>query len=161
VRLGRGEAGLLDAVELAEADRWLAQETAPDVGYSAHLVDLVDRSRAALDNAEAERRAMQERELAQVRALADEQEQRAEAEKQRAEMQARSARALGRRSRVLVIALGLALVAAAVAAFFVRQTDVARKDAENSAANARAAADARATRNRAYIRSTFRAVKSC
>jgi len=63
VRLGRGSGGLLDAVELREAERWLASPDAADLGYDATLSDLVEASRAALEAAEREREAARRREL--------------------------------------------------------------------------------------------------
>ena len=45
VRLGRGDGGLLDAVELPEAERWLSSPAAEDIGYSEALSELVRVSR--------------------------------------------------------------------------------------------------------------------
>ncbi len=56
VRLGRGEGGLLDEVELAETDRWLAGPDAAEVGFDPALVDLATASRASIDRARAARR---------------------------------------------------------------------------------------------------------
>ncbi|MCX6031512.1 MAG: TIR domain-containing protein [Chloroflexi bacterium] len=50
-RLGKGAGGLLDAVELREAERWLAGSDAADLGYAASLSALVDASRRALRRA--------------------------------------------------------------------------------------------------------------
>ena len=49
IRLGSGRGGLLDAVELAEAERWLASADAADLGYDQELAALVAASRARLD----------------------------------------------------------------------------------------------------------------
>jgi WD40 repeat protein len=56
VRLGRGEGGLLDEVELAETERWLAGPDAAELGYDPALADLAAESRRALDRARAARR---------------------------------------------------------------------------------------------------------
>lgn len=45
VRLGKSDGGLLDAVELAEADRWLSGPDASDLGYSENVNDLAAASR--------------------------------------------------------------------------------------------------------------------
>jgi hypothetical protein len=63
VRLGRGSAGLLDAVELAEVDRWLAGPDAADLGYAAELPALAEASRAALAEAARREEAARLREL--------------------------------------------------------------------------------------------------
>ena len=54
VRLGRGDGGLLDAVELPEAERWLSSPAAEDLGYDEALSELVRASRAKIE-AEQER----------------------------------------------------------------------------------------------------------
>jgi len=100
-RLGRGSGGLLDEVELLEAERWLESPDAADLGYGEALPALVEVSRAAIEEAEREKEAARQRELAQAQALAEEQHQRAEAERQRAEVQARASRRL----RWLVVGL--------------------------------------------------------
>jgi type II secretory pathway pseudopilin PulG len=48
VRLGRGSGGLLDEVELREAERWLAGAEAAYLGYDPALPELVAASRAAI-----------------------------------------------------------------------------------------------------------------
>jgi WD40 repeat protein/energy-coupling factor transporter ATP-binding protein EcfA2 len=52
VRLGRGAGGLLDAAELAEAERWLTSPDADELGASADLRALVEASHGALAAAE-------------------------------------------------------------------------------------------------------------
>jgi len=47
-RLGRGNGGLLDEVELAEAERWLAGPDADELGIDLVLPELVQASRAAI-----------------------------------------------------------------------------------------------------------------
>jgi WD40 repeat protein len=51
VRLGGKSGGLLDAIELREAEQWLAGPDATDLGYSASLADLAITSRRALRRA--------------------------------------------------------------------------------------------------------------
>jgi formylglycine-generating enzyme required for sulfatase activity len=63
-RLGRGSGGLLDEVELAEAERWLSSPDATDLGYTTALLALAQDSRAALERSEAEKEATRQRELA-------------------------------------------------------------------------------------------------
>ncbi len=46
VRLGRGEGGLLDQVELHEAEAWLRATDVPTAGCSANLAALIEQSRA-------------------------------------------------------------------------------------------------------------------
>ena len=64
-RLGRGRGGLLDAAELAEAERWLAGPDAADLGYGEALPALVAASRTAIE-------AARRRELDHAQALAGE-----------------------------------------------------------------------------------------
>lgn len=103
VRLGRGSGGLLDAVELQEAERWLANE-ARDMGDDADLLALVALSRSTLAAAAVEVEAAHRREVEQAQALAAEQRSRAD-EKTRT----------AARLRVLVAGLAVVLVGALVA----------------------------------------------
>ncbi|HEX8110357.1 MAG TPA: TIR domain-containing protein [Kofleriaceae bacterium] len=57
---GRGGVGLFDAVELGEAERWIAGDTARELGYSDNLLRFLAASRAAI--VEAERRDQRARE---------------------------------------------------------------------------------------------------
>ena len=50
VRLGRGESGLLDPAELAEADGWLKGPDAMDLGIDSDVSTLADASRRAIDS---------------------------------------------------------------------------------------------------------------
>lgn len=50
VRLGRGRGGLLDVVEMTEAETWLKGTDAADVGYKPSLAELVDASRMKIDD---------------------------------------------------------------------------------------------------------------
>jgi WD40 repeat protein/energy-coupling factor transporter ATP-binding protein EcfA2 len=103
VRLNR-TGGLLDAVELVEADRWLSTPDASELGYSPYLQGLVQASRAAIESANRENEVIRQRELAQARALATEQ-------KRRAEEQGRQAKRFQRLARALAGVLLLAIVA--------------------------------------------------
>ncbi|MFN8456331.1 MAG: ATP-binding protein [Anaerolineae bacterium] len=57
VRRDRKRGGLLDQIELSEAERWLASPDATDLGYSENLTSLVQSSRAAIEQAEQEKEA--------------------------------------------------------------------------------------------------------
>ena len=87
VRLGRRQNGLLDDIELAEAERWLAGPDAAELGYDEALPALAEASRAALVAAEQTQAAAQALALAQAQALAA-------AERHRAEAQSRAVRNL-------------------------------------------------------------------
>ncbi len=63
VRLGRGKAGLLDRVQLAEAQHWLASHDAADLGYGGTLTALVAASRSAIEEAERKEESARRREL--------------------------------------------------------------------------------------------------
>lgn len=83
VRLGKTMGGLLDAVELAEAERWLASPDAIDLGYDESLAELVVASRNAIEQANREKEAQTQRELQLVRERL-EQEQKAAAQERKA-----------------------------------------------------------------------------
>ncbi|GAB4119266.1 MAG: hypothetical protein OHK0050_26970 [Roseiflexaceae bacterium] len=106
IELGSGQGGLLDAVELAEAERWLERAEATDLGYSRNLIEFINFSKSELELAESEREAARQRELTQARELAEEQQRRAESEQQRAEQQASFVQKLRRNATILRIALG-------------------------------------------------------
>ncbi|GIK76024.1 MAG: hypothetical protein BroJett021_50120 [Chloroflexota bacterium] len=130
VRLGRGTGGLLDEIELREAERWLVVLDEAHIGYATEVSELVDASRAAL---EAEERAAEEarrRELEQMRALA-------EAEYRRAEAQAADARRL----RWLSVVLGLVILLAAGAAWFAWERQQAAESRRIEADDARVRAE--------------------
>lgn len=55
VRLGQGDGGLLDEVELLEAERWLESSDAADVGYNKDLLALIQASRNAIERVEREK----------------------------------------------------------------------------------------------------------
>jgi hypothetical protein len=108
VRLGRGSGGLLDDVELLEAERWLESPDADEMGFDEALPELAVWSRAAIEQAEHEKETARQRELEAAQALA-------EAERQRAEEQAAASQRLRRRAVVLGVALVAAMVAVVVA----------------------------------------------
>jgi WD40 repeat protein len=56
VRLGRGDAGLLDVAELAEAEHWLATPDASDLGIDADVRDLAIASHDAIESRKRRRR---------------------------------------------------------------------------------------------------------
>ena len=112
VRLGRGNAGLLDAIALAEAERWIQSDEAQYIGFDPNLSTFVQTSRTALEE-------LQQRELAQARALAqaeheraEAQERRAEVERQRAEEQTRGRQRITQAFRAIGVLCMLALIAA-------------------------------------------------
>ena len=113
VRLGSGSAGLLDAVQLQEAERWLMSAEASYLGYNPQLADLVHSSSTAVMAEETARELARERELEQARALAHAQQARAEEQQARAEEQARAGRRLRNYAALLA---GMGLIAA-IAAF--------------------------------------------
>ena len=73
--------GLLDALELSAAENGLNSPDAKELDYSEDLLTLVQKSRAAIEAAEREKEAVQQRELKQAQALLTE-EQRKRAEEQ-------------------------------------------------------------------------------
>ena len=128
VRLGRGASGLLDAVQLGEAERWLAGADAAYLGYNEELPSLVQASRAALEEARAAETAHQI-ELARAQT-------QAEVARQRADEQASATRRAGQFAFVLLALLALtrrnavearvlALAAGAQAALSKDNTDLA------------------------------------
>ena len=129
-RLGRGSSGLLDEVQLHEAERWLTTPEAAYLGYDADLPALVSASRAAIDEAKRIREAARQRELAQAQALAAEQQHRAEAERRRAEEQTRARGRLRRFSIGLVVLLALAVMAMVFALYQQRVAQVAEAEAQ-------------------------------
>ncbi|MDQ3980583.1 MAG: TIR domain-containing protein [Actinomycetota bacterium] len=145
VRLGHGDGGLLDQVELLEAERWLEAPDTKELGIDGEILELIAVSRRTLEAAEREREAARQRELEQARALAAEQQRRAEVERQRADEQARARRALSRRARALAVLTCVMVAAAAFATVQQRRADRAARVAGSRAlaAQARLLADER------------------
>jgi len=125
-RLGHGEAGLLDAVELVEAERWLASPDATDLGIDESVLALVEASRAALEAHAAAERARQQWEVAQAQALAEEQ-------RQLAEIQVTASQRLRRRALYLAGALIVALIAMVSAVTFGIQAKQSAQQAARAA----------------------------
>ncbi len=71
VRLGRDRGGLLDEVELLEAERWLDSSDAAELGYDDDLAALVQASRRAIEAEKQEKEAARRRELEQAQALTE------------------------------------------------------------------------------------------
>ncbi|MBN1935928.1 MAG: TIR domain-containing protein [Anaerolineae bacterium] len=116
--------GLLEEVELLEAEQWLNSPDAVDLGYDQSVLDLVDASRETLRAAEREREESRQRELEAARRLAEE-----AAERER--IQAAAARQLRRRAWILA-AIGVVAAALAVLSFiFFTQAQTERYDAES------------------------------
>ncbi|WP_414586543.1 eIF2A-related protein [Scytonema sp. PCC 10023] len=67
VRLGKGNGGLLDEVELAEAQRWLKSADASELGVDQVLPELVQTSEWAIQEAKRQEEFARQRELKQER----------------------------------------------------------------------------------------------
>jgi hypothetical protein len=67
VRLGQRIGGLLDSIELAEAERWLSSPDAVDLGYDESLSALVKASRSSIEEAQKREIERQQHELQQER----------------------------------------------------------------------------------------------
>jgi WD40 repeat protein/energy-coupling factor transporter ATP-binding protein EcfA2 len=67
VRLGQGNGGLLDTVELAEAETWLKGSDAKELGFGKEINGLLQKSRTSLAAGEQEKKEARERELANAK----------------------------------------------------------------------------------------------
>lgn len=103
--------GLLDEYELQEAETWLAGEDAQELGHSQDLAALAQTSKANLDQAKAEIEAQRKRELEQAQKLADEQ-------RLRAEDAVKATSGLRKRLIAATVAVAIAAIAFAAAAWF-------------------------------------------
>jgi WD40 repeat protein len=112
IRLGRAGGGLLDRVELMEAERWLMSPDSADLGVSEALPAFMEASQAAIEAARQEREAARRQALELERQNAEEQRRRAEAERRRAEEHARASSRLRRLAAVLAAVFVLAVMAA-------------------------------------------------
>jgi WD40 repeat protein/energy-coupling factor transporter ATP-binding protein EcfA2 len=146
-RLGAAGAGLLDATQLFDAERWVASPEAAYLGYDPALNQLIFASNEALRRQEAEREAARERELAQARALAAEQQARAEA-------QGVSLR-LEQRNRNILRVLSLVLAVLAISAIYMATLTSQLAQSES---NLRQTAEVAATAN-AGLASTEEALR--
>lgn len=126
VRLGRGQGGLLDEIELLEAERWLSSPGAEDLGTGEALDALVRRSREAIALAREEEETARQRELDRERALRQAEQARAQEAEARAQQEARSARNLSRLVAAMALLVLVALAAASVA-FVQSRNAVARQ----------------------------------
>lgn len=119
VRLRKSSGGLLDNVELAEAQRWLSTSDATDLGYDEALPALVEASKRAIQEAEREKEERQQRELELIRERL-EQEKRAREQEQRALEQERKARKAAQ-TRNRIAAISLVLLAGLTTYAFIQQ----------------------------------------
>jgi WD40 repeat protein len=129
-QLGRSDAGLLDPVQLAEAESWMSSEDGKLIGFDELLGALVGASRGAIEE-------KQQHEVRQAQNLVEAERQRAEAERQRAEAERQRAEAQQRRAEIeaqrkrqigsALLFIGvLAIVALALASFALQQASIAR-----------------------------------
>ena len=102
VNMGRGKGGLLDEYELHDGERWLQIVKAAELDYSEDATDLIETSRAAIEDAEREKENARRRELEHAQALA-------KAEAARASDAERSSRRFQRFSLALVGVLAVAV----------------------------------------------------
>ncbi|NTU49877.1 MAG: CHAT domain-containing protein, partial [Desulfobulbaceae bacterium] len=152
VRLGCGRAGLLDDVEIGEAERWLESSVSVELGSSKDLSGLLQMSQTVIEEARQEREATQKREIKAAQALAEEQRKRADAEKREAEEQTQAANRLRTRNRIISAVGLIAVIAALVAVLFGFQSNQNLAQANQNAATAVAASNLRATAQAETIR---------
>jgi WD40 repeat protein len=108
VRLGKGSGGLLDEVELAEAERWLESPDAAELGYDETLLTLVEASKRAIQEAKEREQAARQREFNLIR-------ERLEQEEKAAEHERKARKAAQTQTKVAITAAGLVSIAAVVA----------------------------------------------
>jgi WD40 repeat protein len=108
VRLGKGSGGLLDEVELAEAERWLESPDAAELGYDETLLALVEASKRAIQEAKEREQAARQREFNLIR-------ERLEQEEKAAEHERKARKAAQTQTKVAITAAGLVSIAAVVA----------------------------------------------
>ena len=108
VRLGKGSGGLLDEVELAEAERWLESPDAAELGYDETLLTLAEASKRAIQEAKEREEAARQRELNLIR-------ERLEQEEKAAELERKARKAAQTQTKVAITAAGLVSIAAVVA----------------------------------------------
>ena len=116
---GRGDAGLLDRVDLPAADQWLAGPDGRDLADADPIRDLVGRAMRRSRRPEDRRRAAQQRELDDAKALADERTRRLET------------------ARRWAVAMGAALVVLAVALVWAGLETRWAKESESKALTAK------------------------
>ena len=108
VRLGKGCGGLLDEVELAEAERWLESPDAAELGYDETLLTLVEASKRAIQEAKEREQGARQREFNLIR-------ERLEQEEKAAEHERKARKAAQTQTKVAITAAGLVSIAAVVA----------------------------------------------
>jgi WD40 repeat protein len=123
IRLGRGTGGLLDDIQLKEAEQWMNSPEALDLGYGESVGELVDESRKALEAARAE----QEK---QVQAFIEEQQHRFQAERLRADAEQNRANEEARANKFLRYFLVSAVVGVLIAVVMALYSLDRRKVAE-------------------------------
>lgn len=104
MHLGQGKGGLLDAIELAGAERWLESSDAQELGYSPSLINLVTASRQAIAEAERLEQERQQREYNLI--------------KERLEQEQKARKAEQLKNRVAVGSLSTILVVSSIAGIF-------------------------------------------
>ena len=122
VRLGRGEGGLFDPIELLEADRWLSSADATELGYDEALPALAQKSHDAIEAEEKSKKEQQGRERQQLQQIAEEQSARARD-------QAAANKRLKQRALVLTIVSAVAGILMLAAAFFAREANQQSEEA--------------------------------
>ena len=124
IRLGQDSGGLLDGVQLLEAEQWLSGNPAAHIGYDQALLQLVQSSRQAIERSEAEKAKAHALALETARKLAETERSRGDIEKH--------AR-LRQRHLSLVLAVLLLVVLAAVVLLW-RQNRISNSRAVAAAA---------------------------
>jgi WD40 repeat protein len=104
VRFGKEAGGLLDEVELLEAERWLESTDAEELGFDPVLTELVVASRNALEEAERQQEEAQQRELTLIREALD-QERKATEQERRARKAAQTRNTIATTFSVLLAGL--------------------------------------------------------
>jgi len=133
--LERDPGALYRGTRLNQALEWvIANPHALNAQEQAYL----EASREAAEREQAEREAARLRELETARKLAETESGRADAERQRAEEQGRSAKRLRQRAWWLGGVLMIALILAAIAGVFWRQSDIKEREATSRYLNSAA-----------------------
>ncbi|NEO94043.1 MAG: TIR domain-containing protein, partial [Moorea sp. SIO3G5] len=101
VKLGKGKGGLLDETELAEAGRWLSSPDAEELGYDEMLLELVEVSDRAIQEAKEREEARRQRELKLI------QERLEEEKKVRKAVQSRNRTLIYGIGGIVTVTLGL------------------------------------------------------
>ncbi|MBV9386845.1 MAG: TIR domain-containing protein [Chroococcidiopsidaceae cyanobacterium CP_BM_ER_R8_30] len=139
VRLGQGSGGLLDEVELAEAQGWLSSPDAAALGYDEVLPALVEASGRVIQEAKRREEEVRQRDLEQERQLRElaesrqtEAEARAGAEAARAQEAETRVRVQKQRTRIVLVAGCLLTLLAAIAVGFWIKAEQRKETAINA-----------------------------